>query len=237
MKVRYTFPVESLTGAGSAGSGIVFSPWRGAYYARAYAKPSNPQTAEQVLIRNLYTQAAQGFSALTAAQKVNWEAFAANYPIEVNGKNVTLPAGNLYQRINVMRLIDGQALSATVPSVLPDFTATGVTEVNWQPGTTTMTPIITHSAAVTTGRLWKIELTRNIASDVVTIKDNDYRLMLGVRATSIIPVTASPQTITIATPITGTYTSGDFVGFRITPVSANYVPGTIFTEKHVIETH
>ena len=231
MKVEYTFPVDSLAGAGSPGSGIVFKKWRGANYASQYVKPSNPQSANQVLIRNIMAQAAQGYSQLSAATKALWEAFASEYPIEVNGKQVILPAGNLYQKINVMRLIDGQSISSTVPSAKPDFLCTGVTSATWISGSKQLAIIITHNNTVISSDLWKVELTRNIASDVVTIRDGDYRLAKGVTADSIIAVTSSPQTIVIATPSTGTYTEGDFVGIRLTPLTSAYAPGTSYSKK------
>lgn len=235
MKVVYTFPIDSLSGAGTPGNGLVFKKWRNGNYASQYVKPSNPQSTNQILIRNFMTQAAQGYSQLSAATKALWEAYAANFPIDVNGKSVVLPAGNLYQRINVLRLIDGQSISSTVPSSAPDFVATSITSAVWTNGTSTLAITVAHNDTVITGDLWKVEITPNISSDVVTIKDGDYRLAMGVNANSIVAVSSSPQVISLASPVTGKYTENDFVGIRLTPLNSAYAPGSVYTSKQTVQ--
>lgn len=59
---RLIGPMFSLDASGQIGKAIVYAKWRGIAYARAYAIPSNPNTADQVLIRDLIRSATQAWA-------------------------------------------------------------------------------------------------------------------------------------------------------------------------------
>lgn len=228
MRLKLTYPVEDLRGAGSRPTGIVFSRWRGVATARTYVVPRNPQTAAQTSVRSYLTQAAQGFQSISPAQKVLWEDYAAAHPSQSLSGEYVQSAIAMYVRINALRLLDGQALSATPPSDLVDWTVTDVTAAEYGSGTGTMALTISHTG--TSGAdLLKIEATAALPSQVRDPQEGDYRLGSSVLATSIAAVEDTGTPMDVA-DWRNVLTDGQYIGLRLTPLSPDYDPGTPYTE-------
>lgn len=234
MKATLQFPVESLAGAATPGSGLVFTKWRGIFVARKYVTPNNPQSVNQVSIRSILTQCAQGFKQLSATQKEQWSSAATKFPIYVNGKTVTLPAGNFYMRINSFRLIDGQTLSAVAPSATPDFAASAIGTPTYNSGTGALAFTITHNNSSISSDSWVVKITGNIDSDVKSLTDNDFRYAAGVNTASIVVCSASVQSVSISAPVFTNYVNAKWIGIEVVPLNSGYVPGTPYRVKKQI---
>jgi len=150
------------------------------------------------------------------------------------GQSVILPEISMYVRVNAYRLIDGQAISDAAPTVMADFVASDIASRAYVAGTTTLSFVVTHNADPVTGRLWLIKTTGSLASQMVRVKDNDYRLADGVATGSIVPVTATPQTIEIITPTFANWSNGDYMDIQLVPLSAEYDPGTKYHSTDTI---
>ena len=57
------------------GKAIVFSVWKGKQYVRAYVIPHNPESADQVVIRDQFADAVKGWGVLDATQKGTWDEY------------------------------------------------------------------------------------------------------------------------------------------------------------------
>jgi len=234
MKVLLDAPIKEMSGSLSKGRGIVLSNWRGVNIARQYAIPRNPQSTDQVLIRNILTQCAQAFQSISLVQKAAWAAYAALNPSTWKGTDYQIPEISAYVRINSYRLIAGEAISDDPPTDTADFVATSLTSVAYATGATTLTIVFAHSAAVITNKNWAIYITASLPSGVTSVKSGQYRLCDGVTATSIIAVEATPQTAVITTPRFANWTTLDYMSIMWRPLSPEFDPGTVFTAKDQI---
>lgn len=233
MKIGLTMPVSSIHGALSKQPGIVAYVWKGIQCARTWVMPTNPNSTDQTAIRSVCTQCAQAFQSISAANKTAWAAYAATNPRFFLGKAYTIPEISAFVGINTYRLINGAAISDTPPTDTCDFVGTDITSAAFEDGGA-LTIIATHTAAVVTNKLWAIYVTRSMPSANRAIRDNDYRLVGGCNTTSIIAVTASPQTIVIAAPRFADWTNGDTMGVKLMGLSPEYDPGSAYAKACVI---
>lgn len=96
-------------------------------YLRAKVIPTNPNTNYQVAVREAMTQLVERWTAtLTAAQRTQWETYAANVPMTNRvGDTIYLTGLNHYIRSNVPRLqntlpiVDAGPVDLTLPSFTP----------------------------------------------------------------------------------------------------------------------
>jgi len=234
MKIVTVMPVDIISGAMSRLPGLVFFAWRNLQVARKWVKPRNPQSVEQVAIRNILTQCAQGFQSITQVQKDSWTAYGPIRPGEFYGKEFTPPEISMFVKVNSKRLIDAVAISNTAPTILADFVASDIASVAYNSGTTVLSFDVTHNASVVTNRKWAIYITASLPSGVYKVRDGDFRLAKGVATESIIPVTASPQTINISAPKFGNWSNGDYMAIRLEPLSEHYDAGATYQETNTI---
>ncbi|HUS88824.1 MAG TPA: hypothetical protein VMW91_05545 [Desulfosporosinus sp.] len=230
MKLGLTFPVESIHGAMSKQPGIVGFEYRGIQCARKWVAPTNPNSLNQSAIRNLLAQCAQAFQEITLENKSSWAAYAALHPRHFLTKPFTIPEISAFVSVNIYRLIAGEAISDTPPTDTCDFLATNIETLGYVSGTTTLSFIVTHTAAVVTNKHWGLYITRSMPSAVRKVRKNDYVLADGVAAGSIIDVTVTPQTIEILTPRFMDWVDDDFMGIKVVPFSPLFDIGTLYEE-------
>lgn len=217
------------TGATFLGGGTVSYSFGNANYARAYAVPSQPNTDPQIGIRAILAQVAQGFAALSTAQADAWNQAASGVTsINPVGGEYSFSGIALYSRINTLRLMAGQSLTATPPSLatLPGVTA--ITSFTANAGDVLLT--FTHGGSDGVGS-WLLKLTADLGSAARKARPTDLRLPTNNFSESIITVTTSPQTIDI-TPDRFTVAAGQNVGVSLTPLSAAYVPGSEYFDRN-----
>jgi len=234
MKCKLTMPVEALSGSMSKNPGLVAFVWRGLNVFRAWVSPRNPKSAEQLLIRNIITQAAQAYQSVTPNERTAWAEYATNHPEVIFDQAVTLPEIAMYVRVNTYRLIDAVGVEDAAPTELCDFVASDIATVAYDSGTTHLTFDVTHNAAVVTNKKWLIKITPSMSSPMKRVKEGDYRLALGVETGSIIPVTATPQTIDLTAPKFGNWSNQDTMSIKLIPLSPDYDPGTPYEKSNLI---
>lgn len=104
-------------------AGNVFSRNRGGAYVRNRVKPLNPRSNSQANVRARLGVNATGWRVLTAAQRLNWEGWAATHPILNRlGAQVILTGSQAYVQINNARVANGDATTASTVPGEPVFT-------------------------------------------------------------------------------------------------------------------
>lgn len=123
---------SALVTAGSGKiRGLVASHNRGGQYFRGLTIPTNPNTAQQQVVRNsLKTLVARWQNNLTTVQRTAWQTYANNVQVRnALGDLITLTGQNMYIRSNVPRLQASIAVvdAAPVTFDLGSFTAPTLT--------------------------------------------------------------------------------------------------------------
>jgi len=72
-----TAPLLSFGASGQIGETIVYSKWKGRAYARRYVVPSNPQTTEQTITRDVFSWLSGVYKTAPALFTAAWEAYAS----------------------------------------------------------------------------------------------------------------------------------------------------------------
>jgi len=231
MKVGLLFPVDSLSGAVGGPGGITFGMNQKLCVGRLTVVPDNPNSTAQQWVRGSMSACAAGYQALTAQQVMDWQDFAELHKSPILGEDFVRNAISEYCGVNFIRLIDDQALLATAPTGLCDFSVSGITSVTI--GAVNLTVNFTHNAAVAAGRFALIKLTATLPSAVREPRDTDYRCIAGVDSALSIPdLAASPQAATIAKGSVGDLPAvDDWVGIQVIPVSTEYVTGVPYSKK------
>lgn len=70
-------PLFSVDARGKIADSLVFMGWRGIKTVRSYAVPSNPNTPDQMRVRNNFMIATQKWKELTGRDQNAWRAFAS----------------------------------------------------------------------------------------------------------------------------------------------------------------
>lgn len=73
---KVTGPLMSLDASGAFADTMVFAKWKGINYSRQYSVPSNPQTENQVKVREYFTAAVAAWQAETQETKDAWNTAA-----------------------------------------------------------------------------------------------------------------------------------------------------------------
>jgi len=110
-------PLFSSDARGKVG-GIVFSKAKQGSTVRIRTNPSQPQTADQLLVRGYLSQASQNWAALTAQQRTDWAEWAALHPVtNAFGDQVYLSGHQAYCSLAAVLLALGKSLPTTPPAV------------------------------------------------------------------------------------------------------------------------
>lgn len=227
MHIRTQFPVSEMAGWDGYPGGLVYFKLLGMQVARQYAIPTNPKTVNQLLARSFLTIASQAFGALTDDERAAWLTFAAAHPRKYLGATYTMQEMAAYVWINWLRQIAGEALSDVAPATDPDWTVTDITTVAYNSGTTTLTLTITHNKAVITDQYVLSRITPALNSAQRHARESDYRLIEGVTTASIPALCASAADLTYSSPVYS-WTDGQYIDILLTPINADFVPGTPF---------
>ncbi len=91
---KVTSPLFSFDARGQVGKAIVFSYWKGINYVRQFVIPANPQSADQVAVRDLITDA-------SVAWKLGSTVGAVNINSAYKLAYTTAAAGNAYSGFNL----------------------------------------------------------------------------------------------------------------------------------------
>lgn len=232
MKLVFGPEIEQMSGSDGKIGGFVHMKLLGFPVARRHVLPAQPRTTAQVNIRSYLTAAAQAFGDLTTSERAGWETMANLMPQSHLGFTYTPYAINAYISVNVWRQLDGQAISDTPPSALAGFTGSAIASVAYVTATTVLSFDLTHNGTAAVG-FWGVSITPALASAQRAARPSDYRLAMSTTADAIIPVAATPQTVSLTGPIY-TWTDGQYMAIKVVPLSADYVYGTHYTSRQTI---
>lgn len=114
---KVVLPLGSMEVRGKVG-GFVFNTYRGISTVKAFRSPTQPNSAAQVNARARLTDATRGWANITAAQRAQWETFAADHlEPDWTGKPKRLTGHNIYCRINTRLALVGGVAVAVPPTV------------------------------------------------------------------------------------------------------------------------
>lgn len=176
-----------VAGSGKIG-GHVASRNRSGSYLRTKVTPVNPSTSFQQAIRNRLSGLSQAWKALTAAQRIAWNAAVADYAKTDVFGDLRNPSGfNLFQRLNNNLLICGETQIDTppVPGSVYAMTSMSLAVVTGTPALT-----LTFAGAIPATDAVKLFATAPVSQGVSFVK-SEFRL-IGVLTDS----DTSPKVIT-----------------------------------------
>lgn len=127
---KVTGPLFSVDARGKIGDSLVFMGWRGLKTVRSYTVPANPQTEEQMRVRNNFTMAVAMWSQLSGADQTAWRNLAAGQAYSgfndfVGRVKTQLDANEIWALIRNVEVSDITADSATI-SMVADYDGTYV---------------------------------------------------------------------------------------------------------------
>jgi len=137
------FTSQVIAAASGSVGGMTYSRNRYGVYIRTRALPVNPQSANQVVIRNFFSSVAAAWLTITQAQRNGWTTYAANVPrTDPLGQSVFLTGLNWYISTNVLRLQANLTRLDTAPVI---FSMASLTQPVATPGPTTTSVAFTNS--------------------------------------------------------------------------------------------
>jgi hypothetical protein len=162
-----------VSGSGKIG-GHVASRNRAGSYLRTKVTPVNPSTAAQQSIRNRLTGLSQAWKALTAAQRIAWNAAVSDYAKTDVFGDLRNPSGfNLFQRLNNNLLIVGES-QISDPPVPGSVYAMATMSLAVVTGTPALT--LTFTGAIPATDAVKLFATAPVSAGVSFVK-SEYRLI------------------------------------------------------------
>lgn len=101
-------PLYSIDARGVIADAMVFGAWKGKKWVRGQFIPQNPKTAGQVAQRLIFTQAVDGWRALTTDQKDDWQD-------GIERKGYTMSGFNFFMSEYIKSMLAGETPSETPP--------------------------------------------------------------------------------------------------------------------------
>lgn len=122
---KVTGPLFSVDARGKIGDSLVFMGWRGLKTVRSYVIPSNPQTDEQMRVRDNFSMAVSMWSNLTGQDQQAWRLLASGQPYSgfndyVGRVKEQLDASNTWVDIKNVEVSDITANSAVIEGTTSD---------------------------------------------------------------------------------------------------------------------
>lgn len=120
MKVTYGAIVQRASGRFG---GTVHSNWKGVDVVRRFAKPTNPNSTDQQIVRNTFRQLTALYGLMPTYTKESWTSFANGKPFIARNKVIALNVPALQGQSDYASLIPTPGDSSTLPPTA--FTRTG----------------------------------------------------------------------------------------------------------------
>lgn len=230
MKVSFKFPVETLSGR-TEPSGLVFAKWRtGIDVARRHVIPRNPQSTDQILTRQAFTESSQAYSLLTYEQRAQWTAYAQKRPLLYRGNSIVLPEINLFNKVNILRKLSGGDIDEAAPVDMCNFSVSALSGIVYHTGDKELSITIAHNCSDISSELFMVEVVPTLPSAMVRPAANDYRLLCGASSASFKIPDVSPSTHVFISPRFATWANGEHAWFRVTPISSDGDIGTPYVQ-------
>jgi|ERR1700741_587626 len=208
---KTTAPLLSFGARGTIAKTQVYANWRGVPYARRYAIPSNPQSAEQTKTRGTFAWLQAVFKLLAPAVQSAWVAAAKGRP---------LTDRNLFAKDNLRNLRGTTGSPVTVVTALESSPGANG---GFSPGSMTPTDGGTHHVTVTMTAPevpdgWAVVMAHAIAIKQQDAKtDTDYATVYGSDD-------ADPYVISLDMGAAGDYVASGFFEYTKPDGSTAYGP-------------
>jgi len=189
---------------------------------RNWVMPDNPKSVQQTMIRGHFAAAAVAYKALSAVNAAAWRALAAQInKTNILGLGYALSGIACYQQVNVMRLLQGAAQSATAPAFadIPP-PVTGVTSITMA-GAVATTIIVTTGIA--NGCFILFRMTPAVSTFARLLRENELRIPSTTEADAFEVVAGSPTTNVITITQFAAPVATNYVGLEVTAMSAAYL--------------
>ena len=228
-------PFDQISGAIGGENGVVAMPDKfGRTLLRDNVIPDQPQSTYQDQINQFLTSASIAWSQLEASVREPWDTAAAPF---VERGPLALEHGingqALFIRVNMYRLMAGQAISTTAPDTTGSAGPSAVT-IQSDGGD----PQVTISRAVApTAGFYQIRMNAVNLTPARSARVNEVRSISTVFSDAIVPITVgtSDQIVTPANP-RFQIDAGDRRGIAITQLNADYVPVNGFFGPNIVAT-
>lgn len=211
------FKSTILASASGSVGGMTFSHNRGGAYTRARAIPSNPSSVAQQSVRAIQTSLVAAWGALTNAQRVAWNEYAAANP-QTNALGDKHNAGGIgmFIRANFVRNLVGLTNITAAPTVNTPVVLTPPTLSADTPGTSAIQVAYTNTDewATATGGALAIFIARPQAPTIFGFK-GPFRYTDKVLGAATPPT--SPKSVTSPFP----FAAGQKLFARFIAVSAD----------------
>lgn len=226
MLIKPAPPVEAASGR--LGQSVVLYVSRGRQMLRQWVYPTDPETALQQQLRAYMSQVAVAWQSVSDLEAEGWAALAEQMKrVDSLGREYAYFANNAYAVVNVYRLLDGQTITDDAPAynppAAPIITEAGHDEENL---------VVTVQHAQGTSGFFSVRVTPKLPSARRQARKNELRYASTSLVLSIVPAAASPQQLTVPTQRVS-IEAGDYVGIEVTPLSADYVPGSPYFAKSI----
>jgi len=230
MIVSLIAPLKEISGKQAdpvTSEGLVYMPAAGRTLARQMVVPANPNTSRQQAIRTIQTLTSAAMKLVTESEREAWGTLATNFTRTGRlGQSYTLNWSQCYAMVNNYRLMNGQAITDTAPALSVPATPDSIAALQ-----ATDTEVSFDLSYTTGAAFYLIEVSRPLLSLSRQARDNEFVTPSADFADSIITATTSPQSIAI--DYSGLPDlSGQRIGWRITPLSASYIPGPPLLDRN-----
>ncbi len=230
-KVKFTSPISAFSGKiGVQGDGQVFYTLEGRGISRRLVVPTNPNTTDQAAVRAILSSLSKQYGSLTRAEADAWDTVGRSITQkDVYGRSYTLSGGQAYQRINMHRLLAGQAAITTAPTLLETVGAPAG-PLSAEMDGVQLRISIPHFETAGSG-FWRVRLSRPLGGGMRKAAESDLRSATVALADSYVPIAASVQEIVFNTRYP--YSVGETLGVEILGLSPEYIPGRKLFAEHL----
>lgn len=217
-------PYAGYRGRTSVVGGGVISPRGNRFVRRTFVQPSNPNSSDQQTMRSALTAASQAYSDISDFNRAAWDQLSIDLPrTDPDGNTYFQTAMGLYTGVQVMRILDGQAILDTAPPAIVQAapTSLGTVEIN-----IAQTDVVFSWGFDDPGAQWYLQRTPALPGTARQPRQTDFRKFGGTFPESILTDATTPGTATfVIADLSFPIAAGDRIGQQITAYSPGYVKG------------
>lgn len=192
MKIGTVSHITKMSGTYKT-TDLVFMELEGETVARAKITPANPNSSDQVTVRNDVTVASQAWDTLTAAQRASWQSWGELHMADDSAKVKSL-GQRAFVRANLIRQILGLALVTDAPTQAPPLKPTKIEQLGaMSPDSIGLT--LTHSITNVAGHMVLVRATDAMNTVACTPRPGDCRYVCGVGPASFTALPVSGASV------------------------------------------
>lgn len=218
-------PYEAISGRVGRSDGNVIYPKGGRSFLRQAVAPTVPNSANQVTTRDMMNSISKSFGNLTNEQREAWKSFAiANPRSDAFGK-YELQEMAAFVSVNFIRSVEGAGITYTAPTIFPTYQVSDISDAKYDAPSHLLTISISYPGPVPVNKFLMVEMDGPFSSAQRKSATPRLRLWDGPNTFSIIEdLTQGPTDLQCPFPVFD-ISVGDFILFRVTALSSEFVTG------------